>query len=186
MKETITKHFFSPIWKCDKIEAELEKLEKDGWRLNKISGFRKFQFVKSPPKETKYFFTFSLARDSGPGMIDTTYLLKQQHQATKIDGNFIEGLKTTSIYRITKDADLTQQKIYRNIFLRHLVMQNIWLPLFFVVLSVVCIALDNKSFWNMENICFFAVGFIGIAVIIYNLIVLIYLRKQYKMYFQMD
>ena len=32
MKETMVKRFFAPIWKCDEIEAELSRLEKEGWR----------------------------------------------------------------------------------------------------------------------------------------------------------
>ena len=58
MKETMVKRFFAPIWKCDEIEAELSRLEKEGWRLDKISGFRKFEFTKATPKDKAYFFTF--------------------------------------------------------------------------------------------------------------------------------
>ena len=114
MKEIIVKRFFSPIWKCEKIETELELLENNGWRLEKISGYRKFQFVKSQPKTTKYFFTCSFARDRG--MIITEQALKSQCKATEISGSFIESLKTTRIYRITREEDLLQRKIYRNIY----------------------------------------------------------------------
>ena len=51
MKETMTKRFFTPAWKCEKLESELSRLEQEGWRLDKISGFRKFEFIKATPKK---------------------------------------------------------------------------------------------------------------------------------------
>ena len=76
LKETMTKRFFAPIWRCDEIEAKLERLENEGWRLEKISGFRKFKFVKASPKATKYFITCSFVKESG--MIQTELLLKRE------------------------------------------------------------------------------------------------------------
>ena len=64
-------------------------------------------------KDNKYCFTCSFVKECG--MIQTEQLLKREYKATEISGNFIEGLKTTSVYRITREADLLQRKVYRNL-----------------------------------------------------------------------
>ncbi|MBQ9779281.1 MAG: DUF2812 domain-containing protein [Clostridia bacterium] len=184
LKETMTKRFFSPIWICDEIEAELERLENEGWRLEKISGFRKFKFVKASPKTTKYFFTCSLVKESG--MIQTEQLLKREYKATEISGNFIEGLKTTSVYRITREADLLQRKVYRNIYLRHLVWQYILIGHLFSSISVAGIILshifDGTPLFSPQNIIFAIVGICSTSSLFYHLFGWLYLRKQYAKY----
>lgn len=186
MKEVMVKRFFSPIWKCEKIESKLEQLENDGWRLNKISGLRKFQFVKSSPQTTRYFFTCSFVKESG--MIQTEQLLKRQYKATKISGNFIEGLKTTSVYRITREADLLQRKVYRNIYLRHLVLQYILIGLLFSSISVAGIILscffNEKPLFDFGHIFLAAVGVLGLFVFLRYLFGWLHLRKQHIQYWQ--
>jgi len=188
LKETMTKRFFAPIWRCDEIEAELERLENEGWRLEKISGFRNFKFVKASPKTTKYFFTCSLAKEIG--MIETEQLLKREYTANKISGNFIEGLRITSIYRITKEADLIPQKVYRNIYLRHLVLQYILIGLLFSSISVAGIVLsrifDGTPLYSPQNIIFAIVGICGTSSLFYHLFGWLYLRKQYAKYWNSD
>lgn len=110
MKETLHKHFFCPIWKCNEVEKQLGKLESEGWKLHKLSGIRNFTFVKCTSKETTYFFTYSFVKEAG--MITTDQLLKKQHKANRIAGHFIEGLKTTSVYRMMESPDLSQRRIY--------------------------------------------------------------------------
>ena len=184
MKETMTKRFFAPIWRCDEIEAELERLENEGWRLEKISGFRNFKFVKASPKTTKYFFTCSLAKESG--MIETEQLLKREYTANEISGNFIVGLHITSIYRITKEADLIPQKVYRNIYLRHLVLQYILIGLMFSFISVAGIILscvfNEKPLFDFGHIFLAVVGACGIFVFVHHLFGWLYLWKQYAKY----
>lgn len=186
MKEKITRRFFAPIWKCEEIESELEQLENDGWRLNKISGFRKFQFTRSQPKTTKYFFTCSFIKESG--MMQTEQVLKSQCKATKISGNFIELLKITSVYRITRAEDLLQRKVYRNIYFRHLVLQYILIGLLFTFMSVAGITLScviNKNpLFDISHLFLAIVGFFGLIVALRHLIGLFYLRRQYIKFFQ--
>ena len=188
MKETMTKRFFAPIWRCDEIESELERLGNEGWRLEKISGFRKFQFVKAAPKTIKYFCTCSFVKECG--MIQTELLLKREHKATEIHGHFIEGLKTTSIYRITREADLLQRKVYRNIYLRHLVWQYILIGLLFSSISVAGIILshifDGTPLFSPQNIIFAIVGICGTSGLFYHLFGWLYLRKQYAKYWNSD
>ncbi len=185
MKETMTMHFFSPIWKCEEIESKLEQLEKDGWRLDKISGFRKFRFIKSQNMTVKYFFTCSFVKESG--MIQTEQALKSQFKATKINGSFIELLKTTSVYRITRTEDLLQRKFYRNIYLRHLVLQYILIGLLFTTIAgagVVLSCVVNKNpLFDIRHLFLAIVGFFGLIVALRHLFGLFYLRRQYIEHF---
>lgn len=186
MKETFTRHFFAPIWKCEEIEHDLNQLENDGWRLDRVSGFGKFHFIKSQPKSVKYFFTCSFVKESG--MILTEELLKRQFNATQIRGGFIELLKTTSVYRMTKAADLLQRRVYRNIYLRHLVLQYILLGLFFTLISGISITLScvlNKNpLLDIRHLFFAIVGLFGLIIGLRYLVGLFYLRRQYKKFFQ--
>ncbi len=184
MKETMKKRFFTPIWKCDEIESELERLEKDGWRLDKISGFRKFVFVKASPRSATYFFTCSFVKESG--MINTEYILKSRYKADRIPGSFLEGLKTTTVYRTTGEVDLQQRKLYRNRYLSHLVLQYIGLGLLFLVPSVTGIilscTLNGTPVWNAGHLILLFVGICGAAMSLHHLAGSIYLRKQYRNY----
>ena len=188
LKESITKHFYAPIWKCEEMESELERLENEGWRLEKISGFRKFTFVKASPKTAKYFFTCSFMKESG--MIQTEQLLKRKYKATEIPGGFIEGSKTTSIYRITREADLKQRKVYRNLYLRHLVWQCILIALFFTGISLAglvwsCIV-DGNPLFSPENIIFSMIAICSTSSLFYHFCGWLYLRKQYAKYWSSD
>ena len=186
MKETMTMRFFTPILKCEEIESKLEQLEKDGWRLDKISGFRKFRFVRSQNKTVKYFFTCSFVKESG--MIQTEQALKSQFKATEICGSFIELLKITSVYRITKTDDLLQRKFYRNIYLRHLVMQYILLGLLFAAIAAAGITFScvvNKNpFLDIGHLLFAIVGFGGLTIALRYLFGWFFLREQYIKYYQ--
>lgn len=188
MKEIMIKRFFSPIWKCEEIETKLVHLENDGWRLDRISGFRKFIFVKSQPKTTKYFFSCSFVRESG--MMITEQALKSECKATQISGSFVELLKTTSIYRITREEDLLQRIIYRNIYLRHLVTQYILIGLLFTLIAVAGITLScviNKNpLFAIRHLSLAIIGFCGLLVALRHLFGLFYLRRQYIKYFQQN
>ena len=177
MKETLTKRFFAPVWKCDKIESELSRMEREGWRLEQISGLRKFTFTKATPKNTTYFFTYhTRSRD----MDDYEACLKREYKALPIKGNLIES-DTTRIYRITEDVDLSQHKASRNFFLRYLVLQYVWIGLLFMALSIVGMILSKTAL----ELILISVGFAFWAIIFFpNLFGWIYLRKQYAKYLQ--
>ena len=183
LKETVKKHFFAPVWRLHEIEAELERLEKEGWRLDKICGFRGFIFVKSRPRAAKYFFTCSFARERGMILIEEA--LKSKHGANQISGGFIEGLKITAVYRMTEDKDLSQSRINRCCYLAHLVLQYVWLALFGIILSTAGLVL-SMIFEGPDAFHFILLLFaIGAAVdLLYHLRGYLYLRKQYKGYFE--
>jgi len=186
LKETFTRYFFTPIWKCEEIEHDLNLLENEGWRLDKVSGFRKFHFIKSQPKSVNYFFTCSFVKEIG--MIQTEQAIKRQFNATQIRGGFIELLKSTSVYRMTKAVDLLQRRVYRNIYLRHLVLQYILLGLFFTLISGISITLscvlDKNPLFDIRHLFFAIVGLFGLIITFRYLAGLFYLRRQYINFFQ--
>ena len=173
MKETMVKRFFAPIWKCDEIEAELSRLEKEGWRLDKISGFRKFEFTKATPKNATYFFTYwEKSRD----MYDYEASLRREYKALPIKGNFIE-FDSTYIHRILEDVDLAPYKRSRNFFLRYLVLQYVWVGLFIFVPPAICLIFSAAI---AEQIFYAVLAFIGASLFVPNLYGLIYLRRKYR------
>lgn len=185
MEEIKIKRYFSPIWKLDKIEAELERAEAEGWRLDNICGFRKFRFVRSAPLKTKYFFTCSLAKERG--MLQTELILKNECKATKIPGNFIEGLKTSSVFRIENEVDLLQRKIYRNLYLRHLVFQSLLIEIT-ATLSLAVIIFsdfsDGKPLFDFIHILLILLCCCGAVSSLRHFYGWIYLRKQYRKFLE--
>ena len=171
MKETMVKRFFAPIWKCDEIEAELSRLEKEGWRLDKISGFRKFEFTKATPKNATYFFTYwEKHRD----MYDYEASLRREYKALSIKGSFIAGPQT-HIHRIPQDVDLASYKRSRNFFLRYLVLKYVWIGLIFFSLSTICLIISDTVAEQIFS-AFFA--FIWASLFFPNLYGWIYLRRN--------
>ena len=179
MKETMVKHFFAPIWKCDEIEAELSHLEKEGWRLDKISGFRKFEFTKATPKDKAYFFTF-YTKDRN--MFDYECFLKREYKANEIKGRFIDSL-VSALYRMPQNVDLIHCTLARNFFLRYVVLQYVWMGLCFLACSVPLIILSILSILsaNIAELIFSAlIAFIGASLFFPNFYGWIYLRRKYR------
>jgi hypothetical protein len=121
-------------------------------------------------------------------MIQTEQALKSQLKATEIRGSFIELLKTTSVYRITKTEDLLQRKFYRNIYLRHLVMQYVLIGLLFAVIAVAgitlsCVVIKNP-FLDIGHLLLAIVGFVGLTIALRHLFGWFHLREQYINNFQ--
>ena len=123
-------------------------------------------------------------------MIITEQALKSQLKATEIGGSFIELLKTTSVYRITKTEDLLQRKFYRNIYLRHLVMQYVLIGLLFTVIAVAGITLscvvNKNSLLDIRHLFLAIVGFVGLTIALRHLFGWFHLRKQYVNFFQLN
>ena len=176
MKETMVKRFFAPIWKCDEIEAELSRLEKEGWRLDKISGFRKFEFTKATPKDKAYFFTF-YTKDRN--MFDYECFLKREYKANEIKGRFIDS-SVYALYRMPQNVDLIHCTLARNFFLRYVVLQYVWVGLFIFVPPAICLIFSDAI---AEQIFFAVLAFIGASLFFPNLYGWIYLRKQYRKYY---
>lgn len=127
------KFFFCPLWKIEKLEEKLSKLEQMGWRLDRLSPFNCFHFVESSAKDTSYFFTYKLIKENG--MADIEHCLKSKHSANPVRGTpGASILHSVYVYRIVACADLEKPRFYRNIYLQHLVCQKILLGLFLPIL----------------------------------------------------
>ena len=175
------KRFFQPIWKFDEIENQLAVLEENGWRLDKIKGFRCFEFVKSTPKNARYFSTYSLTREKmNMNLIENA--LVQNYNANQIKGTFLEGLGGISVFRITKQAELTEQSKDRDIILQHYLFKRVvWGIILFLLLFVpltIGVAINAEKLLGDLNIfylvfisCYFL---FTISYLIYNLIGLEY------------
>ena len=137
------KRFFQPIWKFEEIEKQLIVLEEKGWRLDKIKGFRCFEFVKATPKTVCYFFTYSLTREKlNMNLIENT--LVQNLGAHQIKGSFLEGLGITSVFRITKQAELTEQLDNRDIILEHYLFKKIVLGIIKEIIKAINFIINEK------------------------------------------
>lgn len=181
------KRFFQPIWKFEEIEKQLTVLEESGWRLDKIKGFRCFEFVKSTPKTVRYFFTYTLTREKlNMNLIENT--LVQKFNANQIKGNFLEGLSGTSVFRITKQAELTEQLNNRDIILQHYLFKKVVLGiiLFFLLFALLAIgaAINIEKF--LEDLNIFYIVFLGfcflsiVCYVVYNLVGLVYQNNKLK------
>ncbi len=181
------KRFFQPIWKIEEIEKQLTVLEESGWRLDKIKGFRCFEFVKSTPKTVRYFLTYTLTREKlNMNLIENT--LVQNFNANQIKGTFLEGLSGTSVFRITKLAELTEQLKDRDIILQHYLLKKVVLGIILFLLLFVPLAIgivvntekflnDINAFYLMLIVCYFI---FTISYLIYNLVGLVYQNKKLK------
>ncbi len=176
------KRFLYPIWKFDKIEKELATLEENGWRLNKIYGIRNFEFIKSKPKASKYFFTYSIPREK-VDMYSIENTLKQKFGATKI-----QGKGPVEFYRITKDVELDQQMTDRNILLQYFLYKRIIINVLGMLLLLIPMVLGfilnpekflndiiNQPFeWVVISCCLALV----ISCLIYNIVGHNYMKSK--------
>ncbi len=138
------KFFFFPLWKIEKLEEELSKLEQKGWRLDRLSPFNCFHFVEAAAKDTSYFFTYKLIKENG--MADIEHFLKSKHSANPVPGTPAASiLHSVYVYRIVSCADLEKPRFYRNIYLQHLVCQKILLGMFMPILCSLLLTIQLFS-----------------------------------------
>ena len=181
------KRFFQPVWKFEEIEKQLTALEESGWRLNKIKGLRCFEFVKSKPKTVQYFLTYSITREKlNMNLIENT--LVQKFNGNEIRGTLLDGLGGTSVFRITKQAELTEQLNNSDIILQHYLFKKVvWGIIFFFLLFaplVIGAVINTEKFLEDLNIfymvllsfCFLSI----ICYVVYNLVGLVYQNKKLK------
>ena len=138
------KYFFFPLWKIEKLEGELSKLEQNGWRLDRLSPLNCFHFAEATAKDTSYFFTYKLIKENG--MADIEHFLKSKYSANPVRGTPAASiLLSVNVYRIVSCADLEKRRFYRNIYLQHLVFEKILLGMFMPILCSLLLAIQLIS-----------------------------------------
>ena len=181
------KRFFQPIWKFEEIEKQLAALEESGWRLNKIKGLRCFEFVKSKPKTVQYFLTYSITREKlNMNIIENS--LVQNFGANQIKGTLLESLSGTSVFRITKQEELTEQSDNRDIIIQHYLFKKVvfGIILFFLLFAPLAIGaviniekfLEDLNIFYMVLLSFCLLSII--CYVVYNLVGLVYQNKKLK------
>lgn len=93
------KYIHFPLWKIEKLEQSLEKMEKSGYRLTNVSYSHWFTFKESPPKEMYYFLSYKAFRGQSMGNCD--YALESKHKANLIDSQMCYY----SLYRTKEQKD---------------------------------------------------------------------------------
>ena len=177
------KFFFFPLWNVEKIENELTQLEQNGWRLDRISFFHCFHFVEASPKKTSYFFTYKLIKENG--MADVEHYLKSKLGANPVKGELDAIWQTAYVYRMESGPDLEKPRFYRNIYLQHLVGQQILFGMLIPFISVLCLMgkfifsgigpadapeLLSIGVMNVIPLCYSVYQFLGLSKI----------KKEYK------
>ncbi len=176
------KRYYHPIWKLDKLDNELVKMEQSGFRLHKISRFRTFHFIESKPRDVKYFTTYTFVRERG--MATTEQSLKESG-ANCVPAN-IDGFGIAEIYRITNNTTNLKEKLeWRNIYLQHVVFQKFIIALCFAIFSIICTVLQIyfHGFNPISDIILILITAISTIFAILNLYGFISLKKQYKKYY---
>lgn len=180
------KRIFTPIWKTETIEKELSKLESEGWRLEKISGFRTFEFVSAKQKNTDYIIIFSPARDSRSAIHFVMHDLLTRG-AIEIKGDFFNPMVRTAVFRITNNCDNTDIRALRDKELKRILKGKMILNLFltcvilfafFMTVFVQKKSLIYDSYSCFQTVLLSAVCLIEFISLIYNLTGLIYLKNK--------
>ena len=176
------KFFFFPLWRIEKLEEKLSKLEQKGWRLDRLSPFNCFHFVEAAAKDTSYFFTYKLIKENG--MADIEHFLKSKHSANPVPGTPAASIHhSVYVYRIVSCVDLEKPRFYRNIYLQHLVCQKILLGMFMPILCslLLTIQLISGGIPNIPQWIFLGVvALLSVAYCGYQFYGLCRLKQQYK------
>lgn len=178
------KRFFVPIWKIDKVENELAILESNGFRLNRISGLCRYEFVPCSPKNASYYFTINLVKENLMMNAKQSIL---QNNGNKINGSLYFGLCSTDVYRFTKGYDITQYNESRRASIFSVLKTRLWLNAFIIITSLFCLTADLitkgfpiNSFKRFELIIILLIVIVSIIFFVYNMRGMAFLKKTSK------
>lgn len=184
----MNKRFIFPIWKAEKIEKELSEIENDGYRLESVSKFGNFHFKPCAPRKSDYVFTLFYGKGE-ISMISTEQFLKENGgNEIKYKNSFL-NLTNKSVFRVTKDIDLTEIRNNRDIQLSGVLIRNALLSAFMFILFFAPIVLSFifqgiKAPINGYNLfMLYILSFccvIALFFLIYNVLGYAYLKRKFK------
>ncbi len=140
--KTLRRRIFCPQWRYEALEAELARMERDGYRLDYVGFFGAFRFRQTRPREVRYIITYNF--DRGSGMLHCEGDLKHQHRADPVPtGNFCWA----NFYRITNlDSDLGEILRFRRRYLRRVLWEKAFLGGFYVaIFGILLASISNLS-----------------------------------------
>ena len=177
----MVKRYFVPIWKMDKVEGKLSKLESQGFRLNRISGLCKYEFVPCSPKNTSYYFTINLVKENLMGNTEQDIL---KNNGNKIKGSLYFDLCSINVYRFSNGQNTYQHNDSRKASIYSVLKTRLRLNAFIIIISLLCITAELitkgfpvSSFSRFEFLIVFLITIISTIFFIYNLKGMLYIKK---------
>lgn len=137
--EKVTKRIFFTKLNLAKLEGKLAQMEKEGYRLTRVSGLYRFEFTKSKCKDTRYFCTYDEPRGIKSPDFEITQDLVHNYQAERIrDSLSVGAAGLTDVYRtVQADCDLSEISLERDKYICKVYLRNFFMFLsFFVLLTV--------------------------------------------------
>ena len=180
--ELVSKRWFYPYWKADKLDEWLADNEARGLRLDHVSYFGRYVFRTVRPKEVVYYATFADLKETG--MMDVGFHIKKELKADEIKAGSA-ALYLQSIFRISKPLDESMRielDIQRNSYLRHFATNHllIWGFVLLLLCGVTFYILFSKNAaqggqWSVLSFAAICLGFF-----LYHVVGRIALNKQHK------
>lgn len=176
------KRYFVPIWKIYEVEDELSKLESTGFRLNRISGLCRYEFVPCSPNKASYYFTINLVKENLMANTEQEILKKN---GKKINGALYFGLCSIDVYRFTNGHDTKQYNDLRKVSIYSVLKTRLWLNLFLIVISLLSIIADLitkgfpiNSFSRFEFLILLFVLILSTMFFVYNLRGMFFIKRK--------
>ena len=163
--EKVTKRIFFTKLNLAKLEGKLAQVEKEGYRLTRVSGLYRFEFTKSKCKDTRYFCTYDEPRGIRSSDFEITRDLVHSYQAERVRDILSAGMGLTEVYRtVQADCDLSEISLKRDKYICKVYLRNFFMFLLFfvlltigvvysegtprIVLRVIVIILALPALWN--------------------------------------
>ena len=156
----VCKFMFYPVWKAEKLEEKLSKLESEGLRLKKEKLFSRYVFERAKRKDCTYVVTYSMTNDNHPGLYEWERILLSEYKANEIKNKHF----SYRYFRITGEApDLTDFKKDRDEYLRHVMLHRL-LTALFCTLIITIPFLRGLIFEQEATVFGNVVGFVLLAI----------------------
>lgn len=148
------------IWKSEKLETFLSKMEENGFRLDYVSFRYFFTFRRAKPKSVRYVYSYTFLRDCE--IMQYEYDIRRQYAADVVPV-YHSGLMR--IHRIPdSQADLSDFEAKKNRYMRRVLRQKVFF-LLSVLLGTVCgFLVSERTMWVFLLLAGIAAFFVGIQI----------------------